>query len=178
MKFVFAFEKLLQHKRNVEDATRRDVNVAAEKLDGVEKELQAMYSAIDASRKRADDCAKIPSPGSGSRSKLSSPGSRNTHDSKSNLLKPMLISPLTALVQIDEFISGQGVRIALQKKRVREYKAIVEEAQELLLEAAKERKIYEKLREQRLAEFKDSEKKRELKRVDDMVSTRFGRNSG
>jgi len=168
MRFVFAFEKLLQHKRNVEDATRRDVNVAATKLDAVENELKAMYVSIDESRKRASNCTKPP------QCKVSD----ETLHRKSNSSSPMLISPLTALVQIDEFIRGQGVRIDLQKKKVREHKAIVEEAQELLLEAAKERKIYEKLREQRLAEFKDSEKKRELKRVDDMVSTRFKVNEG
>ena len=169
MKFIFAFEKLLQHKRNIEDSTRRDMNIAAAKLDAVEKELKAMYSAIDDSRKRANECAKVGSV----EAKLD-----GASEGKSNSLKPMLVSPLTALVQIDEFIRGQGVRIAQHKKIVREHKAIVEEAQELLLEAAKERKIYEKLREQRLAEYKDSEKKRDLKRVDDMVSTRFARNSG
>ena len=168
MKFVFAFEKLLQHKRNIENATRRDVNIAATKLDVVENELKAMYLSIDESRKRASNCTKP----------LQGQVSGSPQDRKSNSGSSLLNSPLTALVQIDDFISGQGVRIELQKKKVREHKAIVEEAQELLLEAAKERKIYEKLREQRLAEFKDSEKKRDLKRVDDMVSTRFKVNEG
>ena len=97
----------------------------------------------------------------------------NGKPSKTGIQLVSSISGVTSLVQIDDFIRGQGVRIGMQKLKVREHKAIVEEAQEALLEAAKERKIYEKLRERRFEEFKDAEKKRELKLVDDMIVTRY-----
>lgn len=143
MKFRFSFEKLLAHKRTLEDIARREYAEAQARVDAAEAELKRMYGQIDDSRKRALDLG----------------------------LKGGTQGP--ALSQIDEFIRGQGVRIERHKLKIRELKTVAEEKQEALIAAAKERKIYEKLREKRLEEFKLLQKKHELKQVDDLVVTRF-----
>ncbi len=50
----------------------------------------------------------------------------------------------------------------------------VEAARELLNEAMKERKTYEKLRERAFEEFKLEENRKEQKEIDELVSYRFG----
>lgn len=143
MKFRFAFEKLLAHKRTLEDVARREFAEAQALVDEAEKELNRLFGQIDDSRDLALELG-----------------------TKGGAQGP-------ALVQIDEFIRGQGIRIESQRHRIRELKIVAEEKQELLLAAAKERKVYEKLREKRLEEFKLLQKKLEMKQVDDLVTTRF-----
>jgi flagellar FliJ protein len=143
VKFKFGFEKILEHKRSLENAARRDYNDCLQKVEASEKELRELYDSIEQSRKRCHD--------------LQTAGGMQS----------------VALGQIDQFIHGQKIRIEIHKKKLRELKAIAEEAQDVVLAAAKERKIYEKLREQRLDQYKLLRKKRELKAVDELIVTRF-----
>lgn len=148
MKFRYAFEKILQHKRTVEDMARKEYAEAQAKVDAAENELKGLYNVIDQSRSMGG--------------KMQTEGGAHG----------------PALAQIDEFIRGQNIRIERQKQKIRELRGYAEEKQEILLAAAKERKTYEKLREKKLEEFKDYRKKRELKEVDDMVVTRFKPKTG
>ena len=118
MKFRFAFEIVLKHKRTVEDAARRDLAQCQVNLAKAESDLKALYDAITDSRQLGHDLQTQAS----SHSQRQAP----------------------RLVQIDHFILGQHLRIGTQKSKVREFKAIYEEAQEVVIAAAKERKIYEK----------------------------------
>ena len=63
----------------------------------------------------------------------------------------------------------------MQRRKIRELNQIAETKQQALVAAAKEYKILEKLREKKLTEYKDVLKKRELKMVDELVTTRFKR---
>jgi len=145
MKFEFAFEKLLAHKRSLEDLARRGYLEAEALVVAAKKELDGFYGHVEDSRLRS---ARLESRGG-----------------------PMA----SALAQIDEFIRGQKIRIERQKLRLRDLMAEAERRQEILIEAAKERKTLEKLRERRLSEFRLRRKKNEMKAVDELVVTRFKR---
>ena len=80
-----------------------------------------------------------------------------------------------ALSHIDQFINGQKIRIEKQRQLVRELMGEAERLQEILIEAAKGRKTLEKLRERRYSEFRTIRKKAELKAIDEIVVTRYGR---
>jgi flagellar FliJ protein len=80
-----------------------------------------------------------------------------------------------SVAQVDEFINGQKIRIERKRGEIRELLAIAEARQVELVEAAKERKTLEKVREKRLDDFKLRRKKHELKENDELVVTRFKR---
>ena len=147
MKFEFSFEKLLDHKRTLEDLARREWAEAKAKVDAAMKELEAMYALIDDSRMRAGA--------------IGGEGGMRAEE----------------LTQIDAFIKGQKIRIERHRAILRELLGELERRQEALVEAAKERKTLEKLKERRSEEFKLARKKRDLKRMDELVVTRFKRGS-
>lgn len=146
MKFEFSFEKLLDHKKTLEDVAKRNWAEKKALLDAELEKLDQMYQLIDDSRKRAMDLA-ITGGAQG----------------------PMLVG-------IDEFINGQKIRIERHRSQIRELMAEVERLHELLVEAAKERKTLEKLRERKLEEFRLLRRKKEAKEIDELVVTRFGKN--
>jgi flagellar FliJ protein len=76
-------------------------------------------------------------------------------------------------VELDDFMSGQKIKIARQRDVVINHNQIVEGKQEILIGAAKERKILEKLKEKKLAAFKKLIQKKERKATDEIVVTRF-----
>lgn len=143
MKFTFSFQKLLDHKYTLEDMARRDWAEAKAALDRAEGELKKMYRQIDDSRKRAFSLGV-------------EGGQRGTE-----------------LAQIDAFISGQNIRIERQRIAMRPLLAEVERTHAILVAAAQERKTLEKLKERKLEEYRQKRKKLELKRMDEIVVTRF-----
>jgi flagellar FliJ protein len=142
-KFKFAFDKLLDHKRTLEDVARREYFDAQRLVDLAKEELEEMYKRIDESRVRAHD--------------IETAGGRQA----------------PTLSQIDEFINLQKIRIERHRLKIRELNAVAEQKQELLIEAAKERKTLEKLREKRMEEYDLQAKLAEMKEVDELVVTRF-----
>lgn len=143
MKFRFALDKLITHRQRLEDLARRDWLAVQSKVDAVKKKIDDMYQQIDDSRKRAGH--------------LSSSGGPQA----------------PALGQIDDFIRLQKIVIEKERLVLREMLVELERVHEIFLEAAKERKTIERLREKRYEAFKLAKKKQELKQVDDMVVTRF-----
>jgi flagellar FliJ protein len=148
MKFAFAFEKLLSHKRTLEDIARRDYMEAKSKVDASMREMDGMYKQIEDSRVRAGE--------------LGAAG--GTHG--------------PALSQIDEFIKGQQLRIVQHRLKLRELMQEAERLQQILVEAAREKKTLEKLKERRFDEYRARRKKLELKAADEIVTTRFKRTAG
>jgi flagellar FliJ protein len=142
-KFKFAFDKLLDHKRTLEDIARREYFEAQRLVDEAQKVLDEMYLRIDESRVRALD--------------LATNGGEQA----------------PALSQIDEFINLQKIRIERHRLKMRELIAEAEQRHEILIEAAKERKTLEKLRERRMEEYQLQAKLAEEKEVDELVVTRF-----
>jgi flagellar protein FliJ len=145
MKFDFAFEKVLEHRGQLEEIARRNWAAAKAKSDAAEAKLREMYDEIDEARSRAGRITREGGPQS------------------------------MALMQVDEFIIGQKVRIEIQRAEIRTLLAETERLHELLVEAAKEKKILEKLKEKKFEQFKQKLKKLELKEIDEIVVTRFGR---
>ena len=143
MKFEFSFQKLLDHKASLEDIARRDWLQARSSVEAANRELEAMYGQIDAARVRA--------------SSLEITGGTQA----------------ASLSQIDHFISGQKILIERHRAHIRELVADEERKQVLVVEAARERKTLEKLKERRLEEYRLRRKKLELKQVDELVVTRF-----
>lgn len=143
MKFTFAFEKLLEHKRQLEQVARRNWLEAQAKVDESMRKLDEMYTQIDDGRKRISD--------------LQIKGGAH----------------LGSLVQISEFILGQKIRIERHRLDLRELLIEAERLQEIVVEAAREKKTLDKLKERRFEEYKRLRKKIELKQMDELVVTRF-----
>lgn len=145
MKFKFSYQQLLEHRKRLEEMAHRDYLLVQKEVDVATLELEKMFQQIEDSRKRIGF--------------LSAKGGHQ----------------VPSLVLMDDFINKQKIRIDIQRKKIRELQFIAEEKQQALVIAAKEYKILEKLREKRVIEFKDLLKKRELKLVDELVTTRFKR---
>ena len=142
MKFTFAFEKLLKHKHTLEDMAHRDWATAQRAVDEALKQIESYFVQIEEARTR------------NSRLELGGQASG------------------PQLAQTDEFIKGQKLRIEFARVKARQLMTVAEEKHEALIEAAKERKTLERLRERRLEDYKLKRKKMELKSVDDMVTMR------
>lgn len=143
MKFSFAFDRLLEHKRQLEHMARRNWLEAQAKVDESLRKLEQMYLQIDEARNRS--------------STLQIQGGQHAG----------------ALSQINDFIAGQKIRIERHRLEMRELMSEAERLQEILVEAAKEKKTLDRLRERRLEEYKLRRKKMELKAVDELTVTRF-----
>lgn len=143
MKFKFSYEKLLAHKYTLEEIAQKNLAEAQRRLDTAKAELNALFQAVDEVRARAFEMER-----QGGQSQNSG-------------------------AIADEFANGQKIRIAKQRDIIRERNMDVEQRQEELILAARERKTLEKLREKKLEEFKTDYKRKEQKEVDDMITMRF-----
>lgn len=145
MKFSFPYEKILDHRKTVEEIARKEFMAARALVVAAEEKLRSLYDEIAASRARAG--------------RLERAGGAQG----------------PSLILIAEFIDGQKIRIERQRQKIRELQRDAEQKQEALIEAAKEYKTLEKLKEKRSKEFKRALKKKELKEIDEIVTTRFKR---
>jgi len=149
MKFIFAYEKLLNHYQQQEEIARRDYYDAVGKLDLEKLKYQAQWDLHDEAVAEIYDLRLQPKG-----------------------------APAGRLVQLDSFIDGQKIRIERQRQVVINHTSIVEQKQEVLIFAVKEKKTLEKLKEKKLFEFKREEVKKERKVNDELVVTRFKRREG
>ncbi len=145
MKYKFEFEKLLTFRKMTEDRSRKDFLLARAAVDEAESSLKKMYDDVTTTHQRIG--------------KLQQTSGRNA----------------PALTMADEFIVGQKVRIQRQREKIRELLAVAEEKRAILVEASREKKTIEKLKEKRSEEFRRVQKKREMREIDDLVTMRFKR---
>jgi flagellar FliJ protein len=146
MAFKFSLLPLLKHRKRLEDEALKAYADAQAKVDAAEKQLQALFDQIDDARVSAQQFTL-------------EGGAQSTR-----------------LEQIDQFINLQKILIEKKREAIRDLRFVAETKHELLIEAVRERKTLERLREHRQASYKLMLKKQELKQVDEMVVTRFGRN--
>jgi flagellar FliJ protein len=144
MKFRFGLEKVLQHRKIVEDLAQRDFQEAQAALHLEIQKLEDMNRAVVSARAEAY--------------RLQSEGGKNT---------------TPALGQIDDFIQGQDLRKENQKKKIKECESLVESYREILRQRAIESKIMIELKDKKKTEFQVEQKKREQKFVDEMNVMRF-----
>ena len=76
---------------------------------------------------------------------------------------------------INQFLSGQDLRIAQQNERLIKIEKVVESRREILKECLIEVKIVEKLRANKKAEYLQEVDKKERKELDEISSIRFVR---
>lgn len=145
MKFKFSYEKLLAHKQTLEEIAQKNLADAQRRLDEAKAELNALFKAVDDARARAFETER-----QGGLSQNSG-------------------------AMADEFANGQKIRIARQRDVIRERNMDVEQRQEELILAARERKTLEKLKEKKIEEFKTEVKRKEQKETDDMITMRFAK---
>lgn len=143
MKFRFSLEKLLSHRKNLEDLAKKDLMDAQFRLNEEMEKLENFYKDIDRTRDYVHS--------------LEGKGGAQAE----------------SLAQSHLFIKGTGWRIESQRKVVSQHQQIVEEKQEILRQATIECKMIERLKEKRFEDFKLEQKKKEQKFVDDMTTARF-----
>jgi len=143
--FRFAFEHVLEFRRENENRARIDYLETMDKLETEKKKLKKMYADWDAA---SDEIF-------------------NLQRTKS--------APLARITFLNHFIEGQKIRAEMQRQVIRNLQMIVEKKQEILISAAQEYEIIKKLKKNQFAAFKKEMNKREAKAIDEMVVTRYRR---
>ena len=145
MRFKFPFLTLLKQRKVEEELARRDFLTAQSKVNEQLAKINGMWSEIEEAREKA--------------AQLQHNGGRTT----------------VFLSFVDSFICGQLVRIERSKDSLRELMMVAEQKREILVEAAKQYKILQKLEERQVKAFNAKKKKKEMKDIDNMVVMRFQR---
>lgn len=142
MKFSFRLETVMRQRAAERDAAQR---VYAEAQGQVQNQLaliKRMYAELDAARLLSDQ-------------KQSEPGTKSQD-----------------LIQIDDYIDGQKIRIRLAREKARELMAIAEEKLEILVDRLQAFKVLEKLKEKKKHEYKIAHNKKLAKELDDLTIMR------
>jgi flagellar protein FliJ len=146
LKFKFNLEKILTHRKNIENLAQKDFGEAQHLLNiEIEKINKMIRDVQDAQAERQQ---------------VTSTGGQVSGN----------------LQQVHDFLIGQEIRINRQKETIKRHQSLVEEKRQILLNASKEYKIIEKLKEKRFHSFKQEANYREQVRADDLATMRFGRN--
>jgi len=146
MKFEFKFESLLKYRKRLEEAAQREFISARRELDECLARIQQMYLSIEETRAYIAACQRQGEPGD-----------------------------ISQILSSEQFIRGQNRRIDEERARARQLMMNVEQKQELLVSASREFKKMEKLKDRQKTDFKKEAKRREMKRIDDLVVIRAGR---
>lgn len=148
MKFQFAYQKLMKHRKLEEEIAQRDFFEAQRVADLAFEKLESMNEELKRAFQERERVARL---GGAVGGELTSYG---------------------------EFIRGHKVRIEKQAKVVTQTAAIAEQKRLVLVEAVQAFKVLEKLREKRLAAFKKERRQHETKQIDEMVTMRYQQGRG
>ena len=143
MKYQFSLESVLKHRKNIEVIAQREFFEAQSAVEKGLSELSGLYDIVEMARQ--------------SISEIQTKGGRCSE----------------VLQKYEVMIEGMRIRIETKRKEVRELIKISDEKREILIEAAKEFKVLEKLKEKEFEKVKKIEKTKEVKRADDIVTMRF-----
>ncbi|WP_413558759.1 flagellar export protein FliJ [Bdellovibrio sp. HCB209] len=147
MRFKFPMQKVLEHRKVVENLAQKDFQDAVAVLKEFQDKLDKMRQEILDAQARAGSLLQVG-------------GTQGP-----------------ALTQIHEFLKGQKLRIEQQEYKVQEIEKIVEYKREILRQAALDYKIMEKVRENKFEEYKAERKIQDQKEADEQSILRFKRNS-
>ncbi|MNL46044.1 flagellar biosynthesis chaperone [compost metagenome] len=143
MKFKFPLQKVLEHRKIVENLAQKDfqevqmlLNTENEKLTKMEQDMHEAQITAGA---------------------LSSEGGNQG----------------PALSQIHEFLRGQRIRITTQRFRIAEVEKLVEAKRDILRQAAVDYKIIEKMRENKFEEYRQGRLIEDQKEMDEQAILRF-----
>ncbi len=147
MKFKFNLQKVLEHRKTLENLAQKifqeatyNLNVEVEKLRTMEHELHESFFR--------------------NQEYIEQGGSQ-----------------APAWQQVHEFKLGQEIKIARQKEVIQKHLQIVEQKRQDLMATTKEYKIIEKLKEKKQKEFIEEMNYLEQKELDEMTIMRYKKNS-
>lgn len=149
MKFRFPLQKVLDHRKTIENLAQKEFQEAQAELVRREEELHAMIAQLHEARLeagRVQESARGAAP--------------------------------ERLKQIHEFTVLQDVRIERQKTKVKEAENLVEEKREILRQKVVDFKIMERLKERRREEYVRERKLEEQKETDEINVLRFDAKDG
>lgn len=146
MKFRFKLDSLLKHRSTLKDQAQREYAEAQAKVQDCLAEIQKMYNQIDQTRLMIAE----------------------TEKNKNSQQAPVFVSS-------HEFVDGQKIKIERKRREARELMAISEKKLDALIEATREHEVLKRLKEKKLTEFRLESKKRDMKRIDDLVTMRLKR---
>lgn len=147
MKFKFGLDKVLRHRKILEDLAQKDFQEAMALYNKKVAEIDALNEAMKKARETGH-------------SLVSQTGGQVAE----------------SLKQIQEFTVLQDIRIAHESQKLAEIGKLVEAKREVLRQKAMDKKILERLEEKKREEFKAEQNRREQKNIDDNVSMRFEQN--
>lgn len=145
MKFKFSLETVLKHRKRLEDEAQKNFVEAKRRLEDAQQVLKSMYGLIDRSR---EEIARFQSSGGG--------------------------QMISQIIEREAFIQGQGVRIKKQREFIRTLHLDLEEKQEALVLALRERKTLEKLKEKQKREHDKEVARKEALLLDEIATMRAG----
>ncbi len=143
MRFKFPLQKVLEHRKVIEDLAQKDFQEAMALLV---KENKTLSERQDQMRIAYDNIFQAQHSQSGQTS--------------------------AQLKQLNDFILGQKVRIERQRAKIQECEIRVEKLREILREKAVDYKIIERLRERKKTEFNEEVAKRDQKEMDEIAILR------
>jgi len=144
IKFRFSYESLLEHRKLEEEVARRDFNEAFRLLEEQKEKYRKLYAMLHGA-----EAESFTLQGSPERVQISK------------------------LIELNDFMAGQKIKIAKQREIVINHTQIVEGKQDILINAAKETMILEKLKEKQYGAYKKAVAKKEAKLTDEIVVMRF-----
>ena len=143
MKFLFPYEKILEHRKTKKEVLAREQAQAQHELLERQGILSKLYKQVDQTREEI----------------------------YSEQLKTQV--DLEKINFLNDFITGQDKRIENQIEKVKEQMADVEIRREKHKAAAIEYKVLDILRSKKWKEFIDKKKKYEQKNLDEAVTMRY-----
>ncbi|MCE3011397.1 MAG: flagellar export protein FliJ [Proteobacteria bacterium] len=145
-KFKFPLEKVMQHRKIIENLAQAEFQEAQSRLTLLQEELAQMRSQVTHAHQHAFKTAISGAP------------------------------DLSAgLTQVNEYLRGQDIRIENQLNKIKEQETVVENLREILRKAAVDHKIVESLKEKEKQGFKEEYKKYSQKNADELTLMRRSR---
>lgn len=147
MKFKFGLEKVLKHRKILEDLAQKDFQEAMAEYNKKRKHIEDLIDSQKQARNR-------------SFSLVSKTGGQ----------------VLESVKQIQEFVNLQDIRIEQETKKLDELEKLVESKREVLRQKAMDKKILERLEVKRREAFEAEKLRQEQREIDDNISMRFKEN--
>lgn len=145
MKFKFRLDFLIKHNKDKEKQALIEYSKAVSAVSDVNNEIKASMDRVNQCRQHICDV-----------------------EAKGGNIGA------TVIMEVD-FINRLGLKIKDAERRLVAANEFLEEQRLLLVEAQRETKKVELLRERKFEEFKKAKKLREQKSIDDMITSRFKR---
>ncbi|MCK6598522.1 MAG: flagellar export protein FliJ [Bdellovibrionaceae bacterium] len=147
MKFKFRMQKVLEHRKTLENIAKADLESSQAKLN---KEIEILQDMIDLKK----------------RSRLL------TYEAQVDTVQSTASEKKFIFSQADSFQGLQDIRIEKQKEIIKILEKEVESKREILKNRAIEYKIIDKFKEKKMEQFKDELKKKEQSEIDEIVVLR------